>query len=325
MLKNPRKNFGIVPASPGIGFTLSVFFIIFYLVLPLIANTANYLLGDTVTPSEGFGNGVRLGILFMLIWTVQLSKGRIQEAYIVYKRVRYIKKDLMPFLRYKYNVELDRSLDNALNIIGDGPLSVRGMGPQETLRFMGWEDIEKAAQGEGLLSPLGDSVYLVLQMADLSRKELAVTGKDNDEREIFRPVEEPLPLEEIEEGIQTMISSIIHGLPAGESSLKCLSAGNSEIEGVEGDFIVRTDIDGSVSYSLEKYNSLVEAALFNVRMTGNSMIVSVAQTHSDKTFICAQIIKDNGYIEVPPSDLKRITQSEETEGFVFVKNVKEMR
>lgn len=320
MIRPPVKNFGILPTGELVA---HCFVFVLFGVLPLIMFLVQFVTGVPLKETATLRVVVGVIIVGRYAWTVFSTPGGLRTIWEVSKRRRYIHKSLNRHFKEKYGLKVV-NVDAVLT--GDN-LTLKGRrNPPEDAFMLGWEYVEAAATGEGLDSPLAETIFLVQPSVNGKAMELPLRQGAEEDRATFSS-HENLPavptLGETETGIKTMISGIIQSLPSGHATLRCIAPDGSEI-GVESEMTVEVETDSRLSYSLKEFQTLVESVLFNVRLADATMVVCIVEKATGKKYICGHIVQNTGYSDVPVETLKTITDEDDFKEFIFVKNAKEM-
>lgn len=318
MLQPPRKNFGYIP-STGLLAHIAVFLL--GCIVPLSFTLYSALTGKDIASMEALLTGIRLVITVLYVSLLFLLGPR--NLWETSKRQRYVTKHLMPFLHRKYGIRKDSLRGKSSELLSGQPVffPARKDSPVE-LMLVGWESIATAAEDGTPIKNLGDKVHVLQSAGPGIMREIPVIGGDEKDRVVLQSETVP-SLDDTETGIRTMIAKAIQEIPHGHSRLQCLAPANGAISGVEYVFeIVHNDEE--LRYSPKSFEALVEAILFNVRMAGSALVVSLVNAESGVDYICGQIVQNAGYSDISVETLKEISSESDTDGLVFVKNIKEM-
>lgn len=323
MLKSPAKRFGILPTGE---FIAGVILFVMFIVGPLINTAVKFLTGAEIPGTEAFLTGIRGAILIVFLG-FYFSQGRNGiTIYGVSKRERYLRKHLIPFLNKKYGIKIDtKDRSNVLHLPLASTIKATKDGkPIEDIHFMGWDEIEKVSDTGKKEEELGKMVCIVtLDEEDHSLLEIEPVGyKEGDSRIVFRHPEETPALEETETGIKNMLFDIISSLPVSETVIRCAAATSSEIPGIDAEMRVSVDPGGAVSYSSADLKEIMDAILFNVRMTGNTLVVALINTPNGKTYVSGRVVANGGYSDVEGEVLKTMSHSDDNDSMVFLDDLK---
>lgn len=322
MLKNPKKHFGIMPTG---NFIAGAILFMGFLLIPLATTGVKLFTGASIDSFEAFASGARLIIMFLFTAIFYRAAKEDINIYAANKRVRYIRRSLVPFLNEKYGVKINSKEDHVLARLAAGghiPATRNGR-LVDDLHFVGWNKIEEAAKTGIQDDSLGNSIYLMTDEEDGSMRELVPVGaKDGDPLVVLRVPQEVASLSETETGIQNMFFDILSSLPPSETSIKCISPSNPEFEGVNADLRVSVGMDDSVSYSNTELKSMIETTLFNVRLNESGLVVCIINTPDGKTYISGRMVDTDRYTDVAGERLRRMSQAEESETMIFLDDLK---
>lgn len=325
MLKNPKKNFGVMPTG---NFLAGVILVMGFLVIPFITTCIKAVTGAEISGVEAFGTGARL--VFLVLFASILHK-KDKDSYGIYaisKRLRYVQKTLIPFLNRKYGVKIKASDSQMLSRIALGGhiAAVTATKPTKAiddLHFMGWEEIEKVATTGKKDDDLGSLVYLVTDTEDGSMQEIEPVGyKEGDPIVVYRTPQERISLAETETGIKNMIFDIISSLPVSQTVIRTCVPSDDEMPGVEAELRVSVEPGGIVSYSNEELKSMIESTVFNVRMSSTGLVVSLINTPDGKTYVSGRLVSNDNYADISGKNLRHMTKAEDTDSIIFLDDLK---
>lgn len=322
MLKNPKKNFGIMPTG---NFLAGVILVMGFLVIPFFVTCIKAATGAEITSIDAFATGARL--VFLVLFASILHK-RDKDSYGLYaisKRIRYIQKTLIPFLNRKYGVKIKASDSQMLTrlAVGGHIAAIKNGRGVDDLHFMGWEEIENVAKTGEANDDLGNLVYLVTDAEDGSLQEMEPVGyKEGDPIVVYRTPEARIPLAETETGIKNMIFDIISSLPVSHTVIRSCVPSDDEMPGVEAELRVSVEPGGIVSYSNDELKTMIESTVFNVRMSSTGLVVSLINTPDGKTYVSGRLVSNDNYSDISGKSLRHMTKAEDTESIIFLDDLK---
>lgn len=323
MLKNPKKNFGIIPTG---NFLAGVILVMAFLVIPFILTSIKAITGAEIGTLEAFTTGARL--IFLILYASILWKKDKDSLgiYDISKRTRYVQKTLIPFLNRKYGVKINAKSQQTLTrvALGGHIEAQKDNTLLDDLHFMGWEEIEKIASTGEKNDELGNLVYLVTDHdEDGSLREIFPVGfKDGDQLTVYRSPQNIPTLAETETGVKNMVFDIISSLPVSETVIRCIAPSSNELPSVDAELRVSVDPGGAVSYSNEELKNIIESTVFNVRMSDTGMVVCLINTPDGKTYVSGRLVSNESYSDVAAESLRHMAKAEDTESMIFLDDLK---
>lgn len=324
MLKNPKKNFGILPSGD---FVMTVILGILFLLVPVISIIVRSAINVSIPTAQAFYGGFALTMIFLWAFTIKKPEKDAIGYYGISKRERYMRKILIPFLNKKYGVKVHAKTKSDLTRLAlKGEVNVTKNDKfLEDVHFMGWEEIESAAVDKAGNPDLGSLVYLVKLQDDESLVELIPEGiKDGESLTVYRPQQNIPSLEETESGVRNMVFDIISAVPESETVIRGVAPSNTEFPGVDSELRVFVDAAGQFNYSGTEMKKLVEDVVFNVRMNQTALVVSLINTPAGKTYVSGRLVANEGYEDVSGKDLKTMAKAEESEHMIFLDDIKKL-
>lgn len=320
-LKSPRKNFGVIPDSY---FIITMLGLVIVCILPLMFLAYRVIFtGYALVGPDYLNAGIRLILTAALAYPLWSDpRGFWQKSL----RKRYVRKQLLPFLNKKYQVKIkDKQIDALLS---GAPILKRADG--EDIYCLGWRRIEEIAAGEVIDYNLGHDVHLVIRDEGQNALcEIPRVGATElfmlDLAPFQHQHEEVEPMTESK--VRSIVLDIIDELPPGRVNFQIVSKSGGELPDVLKSMTVEVDKQNNVVYTKDSLNELVNAAFFNVQMTGDTMIMMIAKlAHTEQPYTAAILItKEYGWGDYMPEGANENIEEDDAiflESISLLKNIK---